>query len=446
VRLRAAAAALAALLGGPASAALADEPARTPDRPLYTLTLRSDALAAHWRGHESVSFENAAAAPLARVYLRLWDNGITGCQRPGIRVTALQGGTGGALTTSCTVLPVDLDTPVAPGARGSLSFDVAIEVPKRNDRFGRISREVLVGNAIPLLAIQDGAGWHLDPYTAHGESFYSQIARFRVTFDTPKEVQVASTGSVARTARHGDRVTRVVDARQVRDFAWVAGPLGQSSRRGVHGVRVRVWHGVDVPPPVVLRTLQESLSALADYDRRLGRYPYGELDVVLGTFTGFGGMEYPALVMTADWDVAVAHEIAHQWWYGIVGDDEYHDPWLDEAFATWTEARHDLRAGTLCAQARFANPEVRVTAGMDYWDAHPREYSGAVYNGGACALQDLSDVLGADRFATLLRNYVADHRFGWSTTQAFQAAAQQAASQLSPPVDLTGFWRDHRVG
>jgi aminopeptidase N len=196
----------------------------------------------------------------------------------------------------------------------------------------------------------------------------------------------------------------------------------------------------------VAQTLRQSVSALNDYDQSLGRYPYPELDVVIGRFTGFGGMEYPTLVMTQAWDVAVAHEIAHQWWYGIVGDDEYHEPWVDEAFATYTEAEHDGTAARLCARAQFPSPDDRVTLGMDYWDAHPRDYSPSVYYAGACALQSLSELLGADRFANLLRGYVADHRFGWSTTQDFQAAAQQAASQLSPPVDLTGFWREHRIG
>jgi aminopeptidase N len=185
---------------------------------------------------------------------------------------------------------------------------------------------------------------------------------------------------------------------------------------------------------------------VADYDRSLGPYPYRELDVVLGSFTGFGGMEYPTLVMTQSWDVAVAHEIAHQWWYGIVGDDEYHDPWLDEAFATWTEAHHDGTPWTICAQAHWLTAGDRISNGMGFWDEHPREYGPTVYTLGSCALQALSDLLGADRFAGLLKRYVADHRFGWSTTQDFQEAAQAVASTLSPPVDLTSFWADHRIG
>jgi hypothetical protein len=440
----AAAALLAATLAGPAPA-LADTQVRTPSKPAYTLTLRSDTLESRWSGREQVTFTNEGSAPLPLVYLRLWDNGITGCTPPGIAVANLHGGRAGAPSVGCTALPITLDTPVPPGGTGTLSFDVTISVPRRNDRFGRIGSQVLVGNAVPLLAIRDDHGWHLDPYVAIGESFYSQVASFRVTFDTPAAVKLASTGVTTTTVRRGSRVVRTIVASQVRDFAWVTGPLRVATRTAAHGVKVHVWSLADAKAVAVRRTLAQAVDAVNDFDRTLGRYPYPELDVVLGDFTGFGGMEYPTLVLTQPFGVAVVHEIAHQWWYGIVGDDEFADPWLDEAFATWSEAHHNGTAAALCAQARWLSPADRITNGMDFWEEHPRDYAPTVYNQGSCALQALSEVLGADRFAGLLRTYVAGHRFGWSTTQDFKTAAQQAASQLSPPVDLTSFWADHRI-
>jgi hypothetical protein len=444
VRAAAAAVLVAAALAGPAPAQ-ADGQVRTPSDPSYTLTLRSDASASTWTGREQVTFVNGGSTPLPLVYLRLWDNGITGCSPAGIRVANVRGGEPGPLSVSCSALPITLDTPVPPGGTGKVDFDVTVSVPRRNDRFGMIGREVLVGNAVPILAIHDGQGWHLEPYVAIGESFYSQVGSYRVTFDTPASVAIASTGVTSRTVRRGGRVVRTVRAPQVRDFAWVAGPLRQASRSGVHGTRVRVWHLSDVPSAAVRKTLRQSVDALSSFDRRFGRYPYGELDVVIGDFTGFGGMEYPNLVMSQTWDVAVAHEIAHQWWYGIVGDDEYADPWLDESFATYSETTQDDGVDALCARARWILPSDRITNDMGYWIEHPHDYSTSVYTNGACARVDLSKVLGQARFDRLLKDYVAGHRFGWSTTQDFKTAAQAVASTLSPAVDLTSFWAEHRI-
>ena len=67
-----------------------------------------------------------------------------------------------------------------------------------------------------------------------------------------------------------------------------------------------------------------------------GTFPYPEMDVVLTSFASFGGMEYPTIIFTNPGKLTISHELAHQYWYGIVGDDEFSAPWLDESFATWS--------------------------------------------------------------------------------------------------------------
>jgi aminopeptidase N len=178
------------------------------------------------------------------------------------------------------------------------------------------------------------------------------------------------------------------------------------------------------------------------YADLLGPYPYPEVDVVIGTFLSFGGMEYPGLVMAVPTEVPVAHELAHQWWYGLVGDDQYTAPWLDEAFATWTQGWFSGTNGTLCSTATFPSPEDRVTNDMGFWRLHPRAYGETVYHEGACALQSLDSLLGDSAFTRLLGRYARAHRFGWSTTAAFEAAVQAA----DPGTDLTPFWAEHRIG
>jgi aminopeptidase N len=143
---------------------------------------------------------------------------------------------------------------------------------------------------------------------------------------------------------------------------------------------------------------------------------------------------------------AVRHELAHQWWYGIVGDDQYREPWLDEAFATFSEAMISGTAAELCNHVAWPSAEARISLGMDYWARHARDYQAVVYRGGACALQRLGEVIGRARLRTLLRSYADAHRFGWSTTADFIAAADAIAATLQPPVDLTGFWKQHRIG
>src|SRR5919198_1231644 len=96
---------------------------RNPADPAYTVHLRADSSGRTWSGWESVSFSNAGASALGRVWFRLWSNGLDGCDPMAITITHPSSGSWGAPTTDCTAIPVDLDVPLAPGDRTSLRFD-----------------------------------------------------------------------------------------------------------------------------------------------------------------------------------------------------------------------------------------------------------------------------------------------------------------------------------
>ena len=215
-------------------------------------------------------------------------------------------------------------------------FDLRIEVPERNDRFGTHRGITLLGGALPVLAVLDEGGWHLDSYVDLGESFYSLVATYRVALDVPGSLATATTGVLDATSHHGDRERRVYRASDVRDFAIAAGAL----RRVVGhagGTRIVVWYHPDVTSAATAeRVLGDARASMRTFSAGFGAYPYPEVDVVASAFTTFGGMEYPQIVFSNPDRYTVAHELAHQWWWGIVGNDEFAEPWLDESLATWS--------------------------------------------------------------------------------------------------------------
>jgi hypothetical protein len=420
---------------------------RTPDRISYTLDLTSDAEGFTWTGTESVTFTNVAAGSLSRVWIRLWDNGFEGCTDPlAIQVTNVSGGTAGSLQVDCSALPVDLPVPLHQGEEATVSFDLTILVPDANWRFGRIGTMALLGNAVPLLAIRDAAGWHLDPYTSLGESFYSQDGDFDVTFHTPDGLRIAATGQASSRHATDGEVTTTYVATGVRDFAWASGPLRELDGTAETGVLIRVWAPEGFTSGQAQAALDISEQAMAFHATRYGPYLYPEVDVVLGNFTSFGGMEYPQLVMTQEVDSTIVHELGHQWWYGIVGDDQWTEPWLDEAFATYATDIFYGDTGTGCDHLPWPSETARISNNMGYWDTHAGEYFYVVYEIGSCALHDLSGVLGDKLMARFLFSYAGRNALGFSTTIGFQASAQAAADRLPEPVDLTQFWIDHRIG
>ncbi|MET8772575.1 M1 family aminopeptidase [Streptomyces sp. NPDC004658] len=414
---------------------------RTPAAPAYTVNLSSDTSGTVWTGHESVTFTNASTTALGQVYLRLWDNYHGSCDAMPVRVGNVTGGTAGALSVACTALEIDLPSPLAQGQSATIGFDLGITVPSGADRFGHDGAFSFVGNALPVLAVRDSAGWHLDPYTNNGESFYSLAADFKVTLDHPTSLLVPATGTSTDTPGSSGRTVTTATASKVRDFAWAAGPFTRISGTSAAGVPVNVYSVSGISSSSAQSMLSTAKTAVDAHAARFGAYPYGELDAVIDNNYWFGGMEYPGFVLDVVSTTALTHEIAHQWWYGIVGDDEYTSPWLDESFTDYATDLAQGKTGTNCwSGVSWASGAEKITNSMAYWDAHSSRYSTVVYGYGKCALHDLRRVLGDTAMAKLLKDYASAHWYGVSTTAEFKAAAQAATS-----TDLTSFWTQHRI-
>ncbi|MFC4504221.1 MULTISPECIES: M1 family aminopeptidase [Streptomyces] len=417
------------------------DPTRTPVSPSYTVSLSSNTAGTVWTGHESATFTNASATPLSEVYLRLWDNYHGTCSATPIVVSNVTGGTAGSLSVGCTALPITLATPLAQGQSATVGFDLGITVPSGADRFGYDGSFSFVGNALPVLAVKDGAGWHLDPYTNNGESFYSLAADFKVTLDHPTTLLVPATGTSVDTAGSSGRTVTTATATQVRDFAWAAGPFTRISGTSTAGTPVNVYSVSGISSSDAQSMLTTARTAVDAHAARFGAYPYGELDAVIDNNFWFGGMEYPGFVLDLVSTTALTHEIGHQWWYGIVGDDEYNSPWLDESFTDYATDLALGKTGTSCwSSVSWASSAEKITNSMAYWDTHSSRYSTVVYGYGKCALHDLRRLIGDTAMAKLLKDYATAHWYGVSTTAEFKAAAQAATT-----TDLTSFWTTHRI-
>ncbi|MET7911689.1 M1 family aminopeptidase [Streptomyces avermitilis] len=414
---------------------------RTPAAPSYTVSLSSNTSGTVWTGHESATFTNASSTALSEVYLRLWDNYHGTCSSLPIAVSNVTGGTAGALSVDCTALKIDLSTPLTQGQTATIGFDLGITVPSGADRFGYDGAFSFIGNALPVLAVKDAAGWHLDPYTNNGESFYSLAADFKVTLDHPSTLLVPATGASVDTPGSSGRTITTATASKVRDFAWAAGPFTKISGTSTAGTPINVYSVTGISSANAQSMLTTAKTAVDAHASRFGAYPYGELDAVIDNNFWFGGMEYPGFVLDLVSTTALTHEIGHQWWYGIVGDDEYNSPWLDEAFTDYATDLALSKTGTSCWNSvSWASTAEKITNSMAYWDTHSSRYSTVVYGYGKCALHDLRRVLGDTAMAKLLKDYATSHWYGVSTTAEFKAAAQAATT-----TDLTSFWTQHRI-
>jgi len=266
------------------------------------------------------------------------------------------------------------------------------------------------------------------------------VAFYVVHLTVPKDTVVAATGvEVGRVLPDAAHTTITYVSGATRDFALALSPDYQTVSRTVGETTVRAYYtpGHEAGGRQALSVAAE---ALAVYAERFGPYPYTELDVAETAFTvagSPGGVEFPGIVFVSSefyrpngpfrnaLDVVVAHEVAHQWWYGVVGNNPVDEPWLDEALATYAsilyvEAAHGESAEeVLWSQALLPYQFARALgqdgpvgrSSLAYAD-DSQAYQAIVYGKGALFLAQLRELLGDADFNAVLRHHYQTHKYG----------------------------------
>ncbi len=321
------------------------------DRPTtYVLTWQFDPAAPVLTGNQQVRYFNRQTAPLNEIYFRTFAN----YPDSGGRIVVSRVTVNGAVATPTfaaqnTALRVPLAAPLAPGALADLQLDYAVTVPRNNKQhyadFTADDNLVTLPTIFPLIPAYDATGWHIELGPPYGDLVYADTALFAATITAPSSYTLIASGSPIATQPNvnGMTTTRVIAA-PMRDF-------DLNLTRGFAQERARVGettlHAYSEPADAEAgkRVLEVAVNAFKTFEKRVGKYPYRELAIV-ETTTSAGGIEYPGVVVISrelyrdaklrdDLEFTVAHEIAHQWFYGLVGNDQVNEPWVDEAFVQY---------------------------------------------------------------------------------------------------------------
>ncbi|MBW0106381.1 M1 family aminopeptidase [Pseudonocardia sp. KRD291] len=329
-------------------------------------------------------------------------------------------------------LPLPACVPAGTPVRAEVGFQVVLGA-ESTERIGHspAARTAWLGSALPLLAWVRGQGWVRDPAVRmSGETVTSEdfaLEALRVTAATDQTV--VGTGTAAGTAAAGPgRTTHLFTAEAIRDVAVAAGNYAITEARA-GGTRVHVAVPRTGTKGSARDWAAEVGTQLSRLEDLLGPYPYPDLWLTIVP-TQSDGVEFPTALQFGDVGARtrpslVAHELAHMWFYSLVGNNQARDPWLDEAFATFAQA---IAAGQQ-DQYRIRNFGPGDVAGpigapMSYWDSHGgfRALTDAVYDQGAAALLDGRERVGPQRFDAAMRAYIATHAHRVATPADVDAA------------------------
>ncbi|WP_309120017.1 M1 family metallopeptidase [Paenibacillus sp.] len=332
---------------------------------------------------------------------------------------------------------VALPEPWAPGEWRRIELAWEATLPAVHHRFGAADDAYWFGNALPILAAFDGE-WRDYAYEPVGDPFFSTVADFRVRLTAPREYDVVATGdeTPALSSAADGWATTTVDAPFARDFAFALGAgFRVAEASTARGARVGVYFRQASEARAAAAA--EAAAGIADLlEGWVGAYPYGEMDIFENEMF-VTGMEYPGLAFVRadrlndpDGVETVAHEVAHQWFYNVIGNDQVREPWLDEGFATYAtdvyllgdrlDAVYAERLRTLRKGAAIG--DVRT---YDSWSA----YWNGNYRKGALLLHALRGELGEEGFDRFLKAYYEEFRFGVVTTDSFVATAERVRGE-----------------
>lgn len=255
-----------------------------------------------------------------------------------------------------TLLVVPLPAPVGPGETVEVEMEWRAKIPRTFARTGFRGDTVFAAHWFPKLGVFEGeVGWGAHQYHAATE-YYSDYGEYDVRLTVPGELVVGATGELQGEPETHDDGTKTLHFRQadVHGFAWTASPdYRTASRRfeaeGLPPVEVRLLYRPEHEHQVD-RHFDATFAALEHYGTWYGPYPYGHLTVVDPPWgAGFGGMEYPTLFTcgtrlfnpfgAGSPEGVTLHEAGHQFWYGLVGNDEFEHAWIDEGLNTFSTAR-----------------------------------------------------------------------------------------------------------
>lgn len=339
------------------------------------------------------------------------------------------------------ILRIKLHDPLKPGQSVAIDMNYTLKFPMCNGRFGYGEKTLKAANWYPVAAVFDSRGWNLDPYYAIGDPFYSDVSNYQVKITLPKKYEVAATGEIEDVKKvDGGYREWMVIGEHVRDFAWIASKEYKVKKKKYKGIEIRSYYFNETGGK---KALEAGTKAIEVFSSLFGDYPYKTYSIAASDFF-IGGMEYPNLVYIDrklynkndlfSLEYVVVHETAHQWWYGVVGNNEVREAWLDEGLTEYStvlyyQEKYGAQTGEGIFKNMIQNPynsfrndqqhsEGRISDSLEEYD-NWQEYSSLVYCGGAMIFHRLRQLLGDEKFFEGLKVYYDTYKFENASTDDF---------------------------
>jgi hypothetical protein len=368
-------------------------------------------------------------------------------------------------------MAVPLAAPIAPGGTATIDIEWSAHVPRPFARTGAIGDFFFIVHWFPKLGVLQEDGWNCHQFHA-GTEFFADFGVYDVSLTVPGGWPLGATGVQLKRFENTDGTTTYRHYQEdVHDFAWTTSPDYLERTAGFEHSHL---------PPVTMRLLlqpehagqaerhfEATRATLKYYGEWFGPYPYGHITIIDPAYqSGAGGMEYPTLFTAGTrWlaparvttpEAVTIHEAGHQFWYGMVANNEFEDAWMDEGLNTYATARAVAQAydpnylalryfggfvpwvfsdialsretdgNRLTGYRRDAESDVPSTASFRYF---PATGGSITYNKTALWLNTMERWLGWPAMQRILTTYFERSKFTHPTPADFFAVVNEVAGR-----------------
>ncbi len=418
----------------------------------YRIDLRIAEDLLHLEGWQQVYYTNREDQALDEVFFRLYPNltgGVASVSETKVDGKVMEP----VYELERSALRVPLETPLQPGAKIEFEMQFSVELPTEMagnyGLFGSFDNFLTMQEFYPLIPVYDDEGWNVEIPPTHGDLTYLDASFYLVRVTAPGHLTLIASGpQVDRKEKEGfQELTFAIGP--ARDFYLVASDQFETTSSTFGETQINSYTFPEYSEGSTL-ALQIVAKSLEGFNRRLGAFPYSELDIVSIPMQALG-MEYPGVIAINidlyDPDTVIsglpaqvilestlAHEVAHQWFYNVVGNDQVDEPWVDEAptqYATWLyyvdrygeRNAEGFRQSWLGRWDRVERADIPI--GLPTADYDPQAYGAIVYGRGPLFIEALAEEMGQETFDTFLRSYYETNKWGLGTSDGFRQLGEE---------------------
>jgi hypothetical protein len=403
------------------------------------------------KGHQAVRYTNRENQPLDEIYFRLFPNTSGGAARvSGLSVDGQPVEPVYEFADSAirVVLPAALD----PGQETDVQLDFEVEVAREMagnyGLFGYFEGVLVLDEFYPAIPVYDDEGWNVETPPPNADSSYFDASFYLVRVTAPAGLTLVASGVEIDRQIEAEAQVVTFAAGPARDFYLAASDKFTLISQTVGETTVNSYAFPEWEEGSEL-ALEVAVNALQSFNTRFGVYPYTEFDIISTPMQALG-IEYPGAVGISlrlyDPDIrlsglpsqvylesAVAHEVGHQWFYNVVGNDQIDEPWLDEALTQYVTGLYYLdtygegaeRSFNDSWQGRWDRVDgADIPIGLPARAYDGVQYGAIVYGRGPLFIAALAEEMGQETFDAFLRDYYQSHQWGIGTGVAFKQLAE----------------------